>query len=166
MEQREVADPQEEVAHVGVKVCYHCGEEKDSSSFHRRKTSKDGLRRECMSCAQEMYQEWIQANRPSVKRKQMLKDSKKRAKKFGILNNLELQDIGEPSHCPVLGIQLNWYNTGKAQDDSPSLDRIIPELGYTKGNIIVMSMKANRIKNDATSDELYKVANWLASKGS
>lgn len=83
--------------------------------------------------------------------------AKSRAKRNGIPFNLDFSDIVIPEFCPVLGIKLKQRD-GKLADNSPSLDRIIPELGYIKGNVIVISNKANRIKNNATSDEIYKVA--------
>jgi hypothetical protein len=86
----------------------------------------------------------------------LYKSAKNRSKKYNILFNIELDDIVIPNVCPVLGIQL-IQGDGVSFDGSPTLDRIIPELGYTKGNIIVVSMKANRIKNNATLEELKKV---------
>jgi len=46
----------------------------------------------------------------------------------------------------------------------PSLDRIIPELGYIKGNVVFISNWANIIKQDASEKELYAVADWLHRK--
>jgi len=46
-------------------------------------------------------------------------------------------------------------------DNSPSLDKLIPELGYVKGNITVMSVRANRIKNDATRQEIELLLHWM-----
>lgn len=66
-------------------------------------------------------------------------------------------------YCPVLGIKLNWNST-KLEDDSPTLDKIIPELGYVQGNIAIISCKANRIKTDATVDEVRKVWSWYNKK--
>ncbi len=43
---------------------------------------------------------------------------------------------------------------------SPSLDRIIPEKGYVKGNVIVVSNKANVIKNNATPEEIIAVGEF------
>ena len=43
---------------------------------------------------------------------------------------------------------------------TPSIDRIDPKKGYVKDNIIVVSMRANRIKSDATVDEIWKVADF------
>lgn len=73
--------------------------------------------------------------------------------------NLEPQDIVIPETCPVLGIKLA-LNT-KPQDDSPSIDRIDNSKGYIKGNVHVISFKANRIKNNATPEELMKVASYF-----
>jgi len=68
-------------------------------------------------------------------------------------------DIVIPETCPVLGIPLKLG----AGDCSPSLDRIIPDLGYVPGNVVVMSHRANTIKNNATLDELRTIAEWLES---
>ena len=81
------------------------------------------------------------------------------AKAKNVPFNLTIDDIFIPKVCPILGIEL-YASYGLRTDHSPSIDRIIPELGYTKGNIIVISMRANRIKNDATVDELCKIANF------
>ena len=48
-------------------------------------------------------------------------------------------------------------------DNSPTIDRIVPELGYVKGNVVVVSAKANRIKNDATITEILSVYNYYSS---
>ena len=50
---------------------------------------------------------------------------------------------------------------GTHNDNSPSLDRCIPYLGYTRGNVKVISMKANRIKTDANSNEIAAVLNYV-----
>ena len=81
---------------------------------------------------------------------------KQSAKKRGIEFNLtttDLDEIGIPISCPILGIPLKWYN-GQAEDDSYSIDRIDSSKGYVKDNIQFMSMKANRAKNNLTSAEL------------
>ena len=64
-----------------------------------------------------------------------------------------------PTHCPALGIKLN--PGGGRSYDSPTLDRIRPELGYVKGNLALLSSRANAIKNDASAAEVQMVADWL-----
>lgn len=85
--------------------------------------------------------------------KEMLKKAKERAKAKGLIFDLEWDDFRIPEVCPLLGIPL-CRGTGRLTDNSPSLDRIIPEEGYTKGNVIVISHRANRIKSNSTLEEL------------
>ena len=49
--------------------------------------------------------------------------------------------------------QNNWCT-------SPSIDRIDNSKGYTKDNIIVVSQLANAIKNQATPNQIQKVATF------
>lgn len=90
----------------------------------------------------------------------MIQRIRSRAKLNNIPFDLTKEDIVIPSVCPVLGIPLQ-VSDGKAGPNSISLDRINPELGYIRGNIVVISHKANTIKSDATLLELEKVLIWL-----
>lgn len=93
----------------------------------------------------------------------MLSNAKQRAKHAGVPFEITLADIVVPSHCPVLGIALARRLGRKGGGDaSPSLDRIKPERGYVVGNIIVVSGRANRIKSNATIEELGAVADFYA----
>ena len=65
-----------------------------------------------------------------------------------------------PEFCPVLGVKLE-SGTKKYHDASPSLDRMIPSKGYVPGNVVVMSFRANRIKGDASREELQTVIDWM-----
>jgi len=59
-----------------------------------------------------------------------------------------------------MGIRLKT-SPGPRDRTSPSLDRLKPHLGYTKGNVAVISDYANRIKQDATPEEVMAVARWM-----
>jgi len=87
---------------------------------------------------------------------------KSKAIKNNLKFNLTLDHIKDifplDSKCPALGIKFKMSTTGFAERTSASLDRIIPKLGYTKGNVIWVSMIANRIMSDANADEVVKVA--------
>lgn len=90
---------------------------------------------------------------------------KSRAKKLGIEFNLEWQNIDIPVICPVLGIPIvmgtnEGMRTGPSPN-SPSVDRIDNTKGYIKGNIQVISHKANTMKNSASPEQLIKFANWI-----
>lgn len=86
-----------------------------------------------------------------------------RAKRRGLLCNLTEEDIILPEVCPVLGITLvSHISDGlKRQEDSYSVDRIDNSQGYIKGNIQIISNKANVMKHNATKEELIKFANWI-----
>jgi len=95
----------------------------------------------------------------------LLAQDKKRSKLRGTPFNLILADIFIPDYCPVLGIKLQrGVGVGGAQDSSPSVDCCIPRLGYIRGNVAVISYKANRIKTDATLEELERVVDWVKSR--
>ena len=105
------------------------------------------------------------AYRAANKEKTMLNTARKRAKKNNIPFNLTEDYLKSiyPSDmiCPVLGFEMSMGLDGNGWvDTSPSLDRIIPEKGYVQGNVVVISMRANSIKRDATPGELRKVADF------
>lgn len=83
----------------------------------------------------------------------LLIGAKSRAKKQNVPFSLTIDDIVIPEVCPFLNIKLE-KSKNRFSDSSPSLDKIIPSLGYVKGNIHVISHKANVMKNGASLDEL------------
>jgi hypothetical protein len=89
--------------------------------------------------------------------------AKQRAYKTGVpfdLSNAFVRSI-IPDVCPVFKTPFTFIGGKKMRLDSPTLDRIRPELGYVVGNVAVISAKANAIKSSATVDEIQAVADWL-----
>lgn len=83
----------------------------------------------------------------------LLTYARNRAKTKGVPFDIEHTDITVPTHCPILGVELEYMSKERGEN-SASLDRIVPALGYVRGNVIIISWRANRIKCDATLDEL------------
>lgn len=117
-------------------------------------------------CSPECRKKYAEKNRDHLKKakrqavwtkenpvKRMLYRAKARAEQKGILFDLQECDVSIPDVCPLLGTPFSFH-LGKPTPYSPSLDRIVPELGYTKGNVMVVSMRANVAKNDLSLDEL------------
>lgn len=80
---------------------------------------------------------------------------KHKAKKLNLPFDLVPRDLEKPVFCSVLGYELDYE--GKKSGYSPnraSVDRLVPSLGYVKGNVRVISARANLLKNDATVEEL------------
>lgn len=86
------------------------------------------------------------------------------AKRDGKRFTIELIDLPPiPNLCPVLGVPLRL--DGPRYDDfAPSLDRINNSLGYEPGNVVIISRRANRLKGDATPEELRRIANYFYTK--
>lgn len=85
-------------------------------------------------------------------------NAKRRAKELKLPFNISWKDLTIPDKCPILDIQ---FKPGNKREESPSLDRINPNLGYVKGNVQIISMKANRIKSDGTAEEHRKIADYI-----
>lgn len=86
--------------------------------------------------------------------------AKTRAKKYNLAFEITLEDIVIPDLCPILGIKLE-VGEGKFHDGSPTLDRLLPERGYVKGNISVISYRANTIKSSGTLEEHEKICEYI-----
>lgn len=96
---------------------------------------------------------------PATPASRLLSLTKYRARKRGLPFDLQIEDIVVPDFCPVLGLPLYRNSGGRAQGpNSPTVDRIDPDLGYVKGNVRVISARANAIKSNATPEELLRVA--------
>ena len=167
-----------------TKTCSKCRELKSLHAFSKDSSSKSGTQSHCKECHAVYYQcvkdekklkqriyyhktreARVAANkryRSKNRVRAMLGSIKHRAKKKGIPFNLCLSDIVIPECCPLLGIKLQFNS--KILDNSPSLDQIIPGLGYTKENTWIISARANRIKNDATPQELVHIGRILAEQ--
>lgn len=98
--------------------------------------------------------------------------AKNRAKRNNILFTITAEDVIVPELCPILNIPLISdpdyiiKNNLKGQfniPNYPSIDRIVPKLGYVKENIIVISWRANNLKRDASLQELQFLVNWLST---
>jgi hypothetical protein len=63
------------------------------------------------------------------------------------------------ARCPVFDVPFEVG--GKQSDFSATLDRIVASRGYVRGNLALISNKANCIKNNATASEIRAVADWL-----
>ena len=56
------------------------------------------------------------------------------------------------------------YKNGKSKNFSPSLDRIITKKGYVYGNLVIISDIVNRLKSDATLEDMEKILKFYTKK--
>jgi len=109
----------------------------------------------------EEYREQYELN--IMKRK--LNSAKDRAVKNNLSFNITEQDIKDvwpiDNKCPALDIEFIIGGFDTMNYDSPSLDRIIPNKGYVKGNIQIVSALANNIMSNATPEQVIKVGQYF-----
>lgn len=101
--------------------------------------------------------------------RKLVDQAKWRARRDNVSFSITVDDIiklfTEGDKCPVLGIPMyfNFGGNGPAEN-SPSLDRLVPKLGYTPSNITVISYRANAIKRDASLEELQALVSWMKKR--
>ena len=75
-----------------------------------------------------------------------------------------------PKKCPVLNIPLRVGklkgSNGGGTDNSPSLDRIDNNKGYIKGNVQIISRKANQMKSNADFKDIERVYKYMKKQRS
>ena len=112
-----------------------------------------------------IYRQWY-VGRDVVKR--LLHNAERRARTCNFDFDIDETDLLPlPTHCPVLGIELDYgagVGTNPRDPDKgkyASLDRKDNTLGYVKGNVFVISWKANQLKSNGTADEHEAIASWM-----
>jgi hypothetical protein len=88
---------------------------------------------------------------------QRLRSIRRRCKVAGTTCTLTQEHLRSPPTCPFLGISLQ-VGAASGMSTSPTVDRINPNGGYTPENILFLSYRANTIKNNASAEELLRVA--------
>ena len=127
--------------------------------YAKNKEAKLAKQREYRERCAEDVKRREKERRESFPERHLLHGAKQRARRFDLPFNLELDDCIVPERCPVLGIEFE-QGEGRPLPGSPTLDRIVPELGYVKGNVIVVSHLANTIKTYATIEQIEAVVDF------
>lgn len=134
-----------------LKLCRICKDLKELKDFGIKKGNTDGRDSRCKPCKQELHVQ------------------------HGILHPFNRLHVSKKAKCAFLNIPYNldikylkalWVGTCPVfelplQLNEAQLDRLYPTLGYIKGNVNFLSVRANRLKSDANSDELRKIADWI-----
>lgn len=163
------------------KHCSACGLLKGRDQFNKNVQAANGMSTYCHPCSTERgkvthaankeksnaySREWHHSNKEEAHAKEKARRlanpeltlwrlARTRSQRQGTEFNIEVSDIVIPSICPALGIPI-IYNPMKdvRPDSSPTLDRVDQTRGYLKGNVQVISMRANRLKADMDEDTL------------
>jgi len=144
-----------------MKVCVDCGEEKEDECFYNNRKGKHSRCKPCYRKRNSSYQKrYRYKNRFAIR----VRSCKARAKEcdlpFDITEN-HLKEIWTDV-CPAFGTPLD-IKAKKSEEGHAQLDRVVPRKGYTIGNVVWLSQRANRIKDDATIEDLERLLEWLKS---
>ena len=158
--------------------CTCCGKMLPLDQFYNKASAKERHYKQsrCISCSAEAQRKWRIEN-PLAKAIQTARIAlKTRNVPEGCDLDVDYLKPFDVDICPILGIPMQWNtgaNYGKArtegvktggtlwqQDDSKSLDRIHCTKGYLKGNVLIVSWRANKLKANATLEELVKMGEW------
>lgn len=162
------------------KLCPKCKQVKSIEEFAKGRCRPGGIDSYCKPCKKsnnKLYYNSVVKKKYAVfyreakikedviafKMNDLVNRCKLRAEKRGIPFNLDLSYILSVTgtHCPVFRVPFDFLGTVKNHDYSPSLDRLIPKLGYVKGNVSVICWKANRMKVNATFNEIKALGDWI-----
>jgi hypothetical protein len=148
-----------------TRTCTKCSIVKPISAFSFRK-ERGYHRTNCKDC-----HNLTTFNRKADHRKENVFDQVCKRKKSHCKHNGKVFELtkeylrslwdNQSGKCAVLGIEIDLY-APNFEDNKATLDQIIPNQGYTIGNVAWVSWLANRIKSNCTDPEVFlKVADYV-----
>jgi hypothetical protein len=160
---------------MDTKRCPGCEKQLPLAYFSKDKHRSDGFRRKCKGCSSMEFKAYSNTDNykerlaRQVEQNKKLKqedpvkrwardayyNTKQRATKLGLDFSLTKEWLidNAPTRCPLLDIEL-VYNADKSVENTASVDRKNSAQGYTIENCKIISFKANRIKSNASVDEI------------
>ena len=144
------------------KVCEECNQSLNLNKFSliEKWNINSGTKDFCKKCSKTIQQtEKLNRDWKVDAAKLLYKNIKSRCKRIGREFSIELDDIIIPKKCPVFGFDLKREDR-ETWMCAPSVDRIDSSQGYIKGNVTVVSRRANILKRDATVEELEQLFNY------
>lgn len=117
----------------------------------------------CYDCVMESNKNWYNKNKTDIewRKRRLFKSLKNRAIAKKIPFEIEFSDIEWPDTCPVFGCVLQYDSLDEAKNESASFDKVNPKLGYVKGNVRIISHRANWLKQDSTIEQLEAIILYM-----
>jgi hypothetical protein len=144
------------------KVCKKCNQSLNLNKFSliEKWNPNSDTKNTCKKCSAKLNEKNRRDRDWKVDAARLLYSNiKSRCKRLGREFSIEIEDIIIPEKCPVFGFELKRENR-ETWMCAPSVDRIDSSKGYIKGNVTVVSRRANILKRDATIGELEQLFNY------
>lgn len=145
------------------KHCNKCGETKPVDQFDNRpgRSGKWSHCKECRRTWQRLKYKERKEENPFHHRVLYLQCAANTDKLPFDLDGPYLGSIWT-GKCAISGIPIE-INNSRWEENHAEMDKIIPELGYTKGNVQWCSRKFNRIKGGASYEDIKTLYEWFIS---
>lgn len=133
----------------------------------KRRTGREWMRKKRAALGKDGRQAEARRRKTADPIGYLVEHARQRAIAKGISFDLTRDDLIMPEACPVLGLPFEWGTgqMGWRNMRSPSLDRIRPQEGYVKGNVQIISNRANHLKSNGTISELEAVLAYMRRVG-
>lgn len=151
-----------------VSVCNDCSSDKWGKGPHcqmcetpiseKSKSIKSMSKTLCKECESFKWENTSDEEKWKACISNNLKGARHRASIQQVPFSIKLEDFTYETECPVYGIPYTYLGP---RDSSPSLDRLVPEKGYVKGNVKIISMKANADKSNMSIEHLEKLLIYI-----
>ena len=144
------------------KICRECNQSLNLGKFSliEKWNPNSDTKNTCKKCSIKIRQtEKLNRDWKVDAARLLYKNIKSRCKRMGREFSIDIEDIIIPEKCPVFGFELKREDR-ETWMCAPSVDRIDSSKGYIKGNVTVVSRRANIIKRDATIEELEQLFNY------
>lgn len=156
----------------GYKLCSRCQERKPVSDFSASSTTKTGYRFECRQCRHESRKGNRSSLRYFLKQKitnakhNLLNGSKAKRSLYDSDSFVTVDDLldiwnQQQGRCALTGRTMEHRNDIGRNVNNVSIDRIDNSLGYTKGNVRLVCLAANYMRNTMSDCELLQFAESL-----
>ena len=97
-----------------------------------------------------------------------LRNAKHRARRNNLPYNLTLEFVEAllmtTKTCPICGVTLVASRSSHNVLTTPSVDKLIPSRGYVEDNVNIICWRCNSLKNNATPEELRRIADWVEER--
>jgi len=144
--------------------CACCKKRKSVDEFDKSNITLTRREPRCKDCRREVQQK--SSAQPSKRMSILVKSALSRAVFRGLPFDGDLREMlmkKPPLSCACCGRAFD-YSAGRGQvgrDKSPSLDRLVPEKGYVKGNVAVICWRCNRLKSNASVKDIETILAYV-----
>jgi hypothetical protein len=166
-EYRHRLNNRQSVEPITEKKCCDCKRILPVSNFRSTKYNKDGYQTVCRECATVRHMKAVRQQQQldpigwAMFRMVLAAQARSRMQnlEFDLTVEWMFEQFGDQTKCPILGYDLIWIST--CPEDRPhvaSIDRIDSAFGYTRDNVWVICELANRMKTNASLDDIQRFA--------